>query len=98
MRKLVKVLIFIAFTLGLGYMIYSKRKQLKNKLKEIEESLGKSKFTQEVKLKFEETISSLKKLIEKEGSIDKTLDEDILNIVEEKIKRLEELIKQEERR
>jgi vacuolar-type H+-ATPase subunit I/STV1 len=95
MKKILKWLTFIFIVLGFGYILYSKRDQLKDKLKSIEEKIKQSNFSQDIKAKFEDTINSIKSLIEKDETVDKSIDDTILNIVEEKIRRLEELIHQE---
>ncbi|WP_297887628.1 hypothetical protein [Sulfurihydrogenibium sp.] len=98
MKKLIKWFVFGITVLSFGYLLYSRRKQLKERVRFIEEKVKQSNFTKDVKMRIEDTINSIKKLIDKNNAIDKNLDDDILNIVEEKIRKLEELIKQEERR
>ncbi|MGC9006494.1 MAG: phosphohydrolase, partial [Sulfurihydrogenibium sp.] len=65
---------------------------------EIESKIKESRFSKNIKEKFQEAIDSLKAVIEKEEKVDTNSEDIILNIVEEKIKKLEELIKQEERK
>ena len=98
MKKFVKWLILVLAVLGIGYFAYSRREKLKEQLEEIESKIKESKFSKNIKEKFQEAIDSLKAVIEKEEKVDTNSEDIILNIVEEKIKKLEELIKQEERK
>ena len=95
MRKFIGFLIFILATIGLGYLVYSRREELKEKIKDLELKIKNSKFSQDIKNKFNEIINDLKSKVD---NVDKTQEDAILNIVEEKIRKLEELIKQEEKR
>ncbi|MGB9766281.1 MAG: phosphohydrolase [Sulfurihydrogenibium sp.] len=98
MKKFVKWLILVLAVLGIGYFAYSRREKLKEQLEEIESKIKESRFSKNIKEKFQEAIDSLKAVIEKEEKVDTNSEDIILNIVEEKIKKLEELIKQEERK
>ena len=98
MKKFVKWLILVLAVLGIGYFAYSRREKLKEQLEEIESKIKESRFSKNIKEKFQEVIDSLKAVIEKEEKVDTNSEDIILNIVEEKIKKLEELIKQEERK
>jgi vacuolar-type H+-ATPase subunit I/STV1 len=98
MKKFVKWLILVLAVLGIGYFTYSRREKIKEQLKEIESKIKESRFSKNIKEKFQEAIDSLKTVIEKEEKVDTNSEDIILNIVEEKIKKLEELIKQEERK
>lgn len=93
MKRFVKFLLFILAAVGLGYLAYSRREEIKEKIKILEEKVKNSKFSLNIKDKFNEVINDLKGKVD---NVDKTQEDTILNIVEEKIKRLEELIKQEE--
>ncbi|MGC9188162.1 MAG: phosphohydrolase [Sulfurihydrogenibium sp.] len=98
MKKFVKWLILVLAVLGIGYFAYSRREKIKEQLEEIESKIKESRFSKNIKEKFQEVIDSLKAVIEKEEKVDTNSEDIILNIVEEKIKKLEELIKQEERK
>jgi predicted DNA repair protein MutK len=98
MKNFVKWLILVLAVLGIGYFAYSRREKIKEQLKEIESKIKESRFSKNIKEKFQEAIDSLKAVIEKEEKVDTNSEDIILNIVEEKIKKLEELIKQEERK
>jgi DNA-binding ferritin-like protein len=93
MKRFVKFLLFILAAVGLGYLAYSRREEIKEKIKILEEKVKNSKFSLNIKDKFNEIINDLKSKVD---NVDKTQEDNILNIVEEKIRKLEELIKQEE--
>ncbi|MDM7273367.1 phosphohydrolase [Sulfurihydrogenibium azorense] len=92
MKRFVKFLLFILAAVGLGYLACSRREEIKEKIKILEEKVKNSKFSLNIKDKFNEIINDLKSKVD---NVDKTQEDNILNIVEEKIRKLEELIKQE---
>jgi len=83
----------IAFILGalFGYVVADRKKEILEKIENLEKKIKDNDLTSEIKDKAKDVIESVKSFLESE-KVAKEEEEDILNIVEEKIKRLEKIL------
>ena len=88
------LLALISFVLGalLGYIIANRKKEILKKIGEIEERLKENDLTLELREKIKDIIDTIKSLLNKDDKLAKKEEEDIIRIVEEKIKKLEKII------
>jgi signal transduction histidine kinase len=84
----------IAFILGalFGYVVADRKKEILEKLENLEKKIKDNDLTKEIKNKAKDVIESIKSFLDKSEKVAKEEEEDILNIVEEKIKRLEKIL------
>ncbi len=90
---------FIAFTTGvitgiaISYLTYKNKEQLKEKLDDIEKKVKDLEIKEKIEEPIKDLIKTLKKTIDKTEKLAKEETEEVLDIVEDKIKKLEEIIK-----
>jgi len=84
----------IAFILGalFGYVVADRKKEILEKLENLEKKMKDNDLTSEVKDRVKDVIESVKSFLDKSEKVAKEEEEYILNIVEEKIKRLEKIL------
>ncbi|WP_299226985.1 phosphohydrolase [Sulfurihydrogenibium sp.] len=84
----------IAFILGalFGYIVADKKKEILEKIGNLEKKIKDIDLTSEIKDKAKDVIESVKSFLDKSEKVAKEEEEDILNIVEEKIKKLEKIL------
>jgi hypothetical protein len=84
----------IAFILGalFGYVVADRKKEILEKLENLEEKIKDNDLASEIKDKAKDVIESVKSFLDKSEKVAKEEEEDILNIVEEKIKKLEKIL------
>jgi signal transduction histidine kinase len=84
----------IAFILGalFGYVVADRKKEILEKLENLEKKIKDNDLTSEIKDKAKDVIESVKSFLDKSEKVAKEEEEDILNIVEEKIKKLEKIL------
>jgi len=89
------LLALIAFILGalFGYVVADRKKEILEKIENLEKKIKDSDLTSEIKDKAKDVIESVKSFLDKSEKVAKEEEEDILNIVEEKIKKLEKILK-----
>jgi predicted AAA+ superfamily ATPase len=85
----------IAFILGalFGYVVADRKKEILEKIGNLEKKIKDNDLTSEIKDKAKDVIESVKSFLDKSEKVAKEEEEDILNIVEEKIKKLEKILK-----
>jgi molecular chaperone DnaK (HSP70) len=83
----------IAFILGalFGYAV-ARKKEILEKLENLEKKIKDNDLASEIKDKAKDVIESVKSFLDKSEKVAKEEEEDILNIVEEKIKKLEKIL------
>lgn len=91
------LMILLGFIVGVvvGFMIYKRKKQILQKLELLSESIQETKFYEKVRYYIEDIKHSLLTLLENSKDVPGDKENEILNIVEEKIKKLEEIISSE---
>jgi signal transduction histidine kinase len=84
----------IAFIIGalFGYVVANRKKEILEKLENLEKKMKDNDLTSEVKDRAKDVIESVKSFLDKSEKVAKEEEEYILNIVEEKIKRLEKIL------
>jgi thiamine kinase-like enzyme len=84
----------IAFILGVlfGYAVAGRKKEILEKIENLEKKIKDNDLASEIKDKAKDVIESVKSFLDKSEKVAKEEEEDILNIVEEKIKRLEKIL------
>jgi signal transduction histidine kinase len=84
----------IAFILGalFGYVIADRKKEILEKIENLEKKIKDNDLASEIKDKAKDVIESVKSFLDKSEKVAKEEEEDILNIVEEKIKKLEKIL------
>ncbi|WP_299237804.1 phosphohydrolase [Sulfurihydrogenibium sp.] len=84
----------IAFILGalFGYVVADRKKEILEKIGNLEKKIKDNDLTSEIKDKAKDVIESVKSFLDKSEKVAKEEEEDILNIVEEKIKKLEKIL------
>jgi len=84
----------IAFILGalFGYVVADRKKEILEKIENLEKKIKDNYLTGEIKDKAIDVIESIKSFLDKSEKVAKEEEEDILNIVEEKIKKLEKIL------
>jgi Na+-translocating ferredoxin:NAD+ oxidoreductase RnfG subunit len=84
----------IAFILGalFGYVVAGRKKEILEKIENLEKKIKDNDLTSEIKDKAKDVIESVKSFLDKSEKVAKEEEEDILNIVEEKIKKLEKIL------
>jgi signal transduction histidine kinase len=84
----------IAFILGalFGYVVADRKKEILEKLENLEKKIKDNDLASEIKDKAKDVIESVKSFLDKSEKVAKEEEEDIFNIVEEKIKRLEKIL------
>ena len=84
----------IAFIIGalFGYVVADRKKEILEKLENLEKKMKDNDLTSEVKDRVKDVIESVKSFLDKSEKVAKEEEEYILNIVEEKIKRLEKIL------
>jgi len=89
------LLALIAFILGalFGYVVADRKKEILEKIENLEKKIKDSDLTSEIKDKAKDVIESVKSFLDKSEKVAKEEEENILNIVEEKIKKLEKILK-----
>lgn len=95
MRKNSLYFLIFGFIFGFigGFIIGLKRKFILEKIKEIEYKIKDSDLSSNLKKSFDEILNLIENLMNGKSNVAKEEEEHILNIVEEKIKRLEQIIK-----
>lgn len=95
MRKNSLYFLVFGFLLGfiVGFVLSLKRKLILQKIKDIENKIKDLNLSDRLKENFKEILNLMNILVEDKTNIAKEEEEHILNIVEEKIKRLEQIIK-----
>lgn len=85
----------ISFFAGIfiGFVIYKKRKELLKRLESLSEVIQESDLYEKVKHQLADIKESLVKLMEGAKELPSERENEILNIVEEKIRKLEDIIK-----
>jgi len=88
------LLALIAFILGalFGYVVADRKKEILEKIENLEKKIKDNDLTSEIKDKAKDVIESVKSFLDKSEKVAKEEEEDILNIVEEKIKKLEKIL------
>ncbi|MCX7760893.1 MAG: hypothetical protein N2Z81_06855 [Hydrogenothermaceae bacterium] len=76
-----------------GFIIYKKRKEILRKLEEISDRIEDSNIYDRVKDYLGDIKQSISKLLDRSKDLPREKEEEILSLVEEKIKKLEEIIK-----
>lgn len=92
-RELLIGLVGLLIGIVIGYSIYKKRKELMYRLDNIYRAILESDMYDRVKNQLTYIKESLTTLIEGAKDLPSEKEDEILNIVEEKIKRLEDIIK-----
>jgi signal transduction histidine kinase len=84
----------IAFILGalFGYVVADRKKEILEKIENLEKKIKDNDLANEIKDKAKDVIESVKSFLDKSEKVAKEEEEDILNIVEEKIKKLEKIL------
>jgi vacuolar-type H+-ATPase subunit I/STV1 len=84
----------IAFILGalFGYVVADRKKEILEKIGNLEKKIKDNDLTSEIKDKVKDVIESVKSFLDESEKVAKEEEEDILNIVEEKIKKLEKIL------
>jgi hypothetical protein len=84
----------IGFILGVlfGYVVADRKKEILEKLEKLDKKIKDNDLASEIKDKAKDVIESVKSFLGKSEKIAKEEEEDILNIVEEKIKKLEKIL------
>jgi hypothetical protein len=84
----------IAFILGalFGYAVADRKKEILEKLENLEKKIKDNDLVSGIKDKVKDVIESVKSFLDKSAKVAKEEEEDILNIVEEKIKKLEKIL------
>ncbi|EEP60952.1 hypothetical protein [Sulfurihydrogenibium yellowstonense] len=84
----------IGFILGVlfGYVVADRKKEILEKIENLEKKIKDNDLASEIKDKAKDVIESVKSFLDKSEKIAKEEEEDILNIVEEKIKKLEKIL------
>ena len=77
-----------------GYFVYQNKDKIKDKLLEIELKVEKLELKENVKQKISEVINSLKQILKKTDDQPVEKQDEILKLVEDKIKQLEEIIQE----
>jgi len=88
------LLALTAFILGalFGYVVADRRKEILEKIENLEKKIKDNDLANEIKDKAKDVIESVKSFLDKSEKVAKEEEEDILNIVEEKIKKLEKIL------
>ena len=88
------LLALIAFILGalFGYVVADRRKEILEKIENLEKKIKDNDLANEIKDKAKDVIELVKSFLDKSEKVAKEEEEDILNIVEEKIKKLEKIL------
>lgn len=92
-REILISLFSIVIGIFIGFMAYRKRRDITKKLEEITQAIQNSSVYERAKDQFEELVNSLKKVMESSKELPRDKEDEILSIVEEKIRKLEEIIK-----
>jgi signal transduction histidine kinase len=94
MKNKTLLLGLIAFILGalFGYVVADRKKEILEKIENLEKKIKDNDLTSEIKDKAKDVIESVKSFLDKSEKVAKEEEEDILNIVEEKIKKLEKIL------
>jgi len=89
------LLALIAFILGVlfGYVVADRKKEILEKIENLEKKIKDNNLANEIKDKAKDVIESVKSFLDKSEKVAKEEEENILNIVEEKIKKLEKILK-----
>ena len=84
----------IAFILGalFGYFVADRKKEILEKIENLEKKIKDNDLASEIKDKAKDVVELVKSFLDKSEKVAKEEEEDILNIVEEKIKRLEKIL------
>jgi signal transduction histidine kinase len=84
----------IAFILGalFGYVVADRKKEILEKMEKLEKKIKDNDLANEIKDKVKDVIESVKSFLDKSEKVAKEEEEDIFDIVEEKIKRLEKIL------
>jgi len=84
----------IAFILGalFGYVVTDRKKEILEKIENLDKKIKDNNLASEIKDKAKDVIESVKSFLDKSEKVAKEEEEDILNIVEEKIKKLEKIL------
>lgn len=84
----------IAFILGalFGYTVADRKKEILEKLENLEKKIKDNNLATEIKNKVKDVIESVKSFLDKSEKVARDEEEEILNIVEEKIRRLEKIL------
>jgi hypothetical protein len=84
----------IAFILGalFGYTVADRKKEILEKLENLEKKIKDNNLVTEIKNKVKDVIESVKSFLDKSEKVARDEEEEILNIVEEKIRRLEKIL------
>jgi signal transduction histidine kinase len=85
----------IAFILGalFGYFVADRKKEILERIEKLEKKIKDNDLTGEIKDKAKDVVELVKSFLDKSEKVAKEEEEDILNIVEEKIKKLENLLR-----
>jgi signal transduction histidine kinase len=88
----------IAFILGalFGYVVADRKKEILEKLENLERKIKDNDLASEIKDKAKDAIESVKSFLDKSAKVAKEEEEDIFNIVEGKIKKLEKILQSQE--
>lgn len=94
-REILMVLLgFIAGVVA-GFIIYRRRKQILQRLELLSETIQETQIYEKVRYYIEDIKHSLVNLVESSRGMPGEKEDEILKIVEEKIKRLEDIISSE---
>lgn len=76
-----------------GFIVYKKRKEIVRKLEDISDKIQDGQIYDKVKDYLGDIKQSISKLLDRSKELPREEEEEILSLVEEKIKKLEEIIK-----
>lgn len=91
------LIILFGFILGIvaGFVIYKRRKQILQRLEVLSETVQETQLYEKVRYYIEDIKQSLVNLLESSKGISREKEDEILSIVEEKIRKLEDIIRSE---
>ncbi|MCX7738170.1 MAG: phosphohydrolase [Hydrogenothermaceae bacterium] len=92
-REVLIALISVVFGMFLGFVVYKKRKEILRKLEDLTLSIQDSLLYEKVRGQVMDIKESIKALLESSTELPREKEDEILNIVEEKIRKLEEIMK-----
>lgn len=94
-REILMVLIGFVAGVVAGFIIYRRRKQILQRLELLSETIQETQLYEKAKYYIEDIKHSLVNLLENSRGMPRDKEDEILSIVEEKIKRLEDIISSE---
>lgn len=92
-REVLIALISVVVGMFLGFVVYRKRKEILRRLEDLTLSIQDSLLYEKVREQVMDLKESIKALLESSTELPREKEDEILNIVEEKIRKLEEIIK-----